>query len=190
MNLPTTKYTVQIGDTLYKIASDNNTNIPDLMEFNPNINPYTLFLGQIISIPNKAFRHYENAEYNIRLKYPFTWKRVEDTRYEGKSGFFNISAISSLGSVEDVCKSEACHRLLPYGSSPSIRRIRYMSQNACIIMPSDDQAPEMKNQAAFIVEYPFEITIQGTQYNYFLLWASKEHISEIFKTVKFKSLKD
>ena len=138
MNLPTTKHTVQIGDTLYKIASENNTSITDLMKSNPHINPYTLFLGQIISIPSNAFSYYENAEYNIRFKYPFTWKRVEDTRYEGKSGFFNISAISSSGDIEDVCKSEACHRLLPYGTSPSIRRIRHIGQKACIIMPSDE----------------------------------------------------
>jgi len=79
--------------------------------------------------------------------------------------------------------------LSPYGTSPSIRRIRHIGQKACIIMPSDDQAHEMKNQAAFILEYPFEITIQGVQYNYFLLWANKEHISEISKSVKFITLK-
>ncbi len=195
MNLPTTaKYTVKMGDTLYKIAKEYNITIPELIKSNPNVNPYALFVGQIILIPNnkvtnKNYKQYENIEYNIRFKYPFSWKKVEPTRYEGDSGFFNISAISSISRLEDLCKCEACHSLLPYGTKPNIKIFHHIGRKACIIMPSQDQAPEMKNQAAFIVEYPFEVEIQGDRYNYFLLWASKEHIEDLIKTLKFIKLK-
>lgn len=186
MTLPTiTKYIIQKGDTLYKIARKFNTTITAISKLNPNINPYILYEGQLIIIANKEFNLYENFEYNVRFKYPFHWKKIEDTRFEGDSGFFHVSAISSIGNIEDVCKSEACHRLLPYGTTPSLHKMHHMGQDACIIIPSEDQSPDMKKQGAFIIEYPFKLEIQGEKYNFFLLWASKDLLVEIIKTLKF-----
>lgn len=190
MSLPiAAKYIVKNGDTLYKIARAFNITIAELLRLNDNINPYILLEGQVIVVANKTSNVYESKEYNVRFKYPFSWRRVDNNRYEGETGFFHVSAISSIGSIEDVCKSEACHRLLPYGSRPTLQKMQHLGKNACIIKPSDDQAAEMKNQAAFILEYPYDVEIQGEKYNYFLLWASKEHIVDIVKTLKFIDLK-
>ena len=184
-----TRYTVQVGDTLYKIAQQNHITIPDLIKLNPSMNPYLLFEGQKVMVPHRASRPYENKEYNIRLNFPPDWYRIDETRYEGSSGFFQVSAISSMGGIEDVCKSEAFHKLMPYGSCPSTRRLKHLGQDACFILPADNQPPEMNHQAAFILKYPYKIEIQGERYNYFVLWAHKEHIKEIAKTIRFISIR-
>jgi len=182
---PLIDYTLQSGDTLYMIAHQYNVTIPELVKVNPAINPYMLMIGQTICIPSKTFRLYENTDYNIRFMVPVAWKRVDDTHFEGKSGFFQISAISSTGILEDVCKSEAFHKLMPYGTRPTTRKLIHLGQDACFIMPSADQPPEMKNQAAIIIKYPEKIQIEGENYNFFVLWADKEYISEIVKTLNF-----
>lgn len=46
-------YTIAQGDTLYKIAKDNNISVRKIMIANPFINPYTLMIGQVICIPKK-----------------------------------------------------------------------------------------------------------------------------------------
>ena len=47
------KITVKKGDTLYSIAQSENIKVYDLAEFNKLSSPYTLKIGQIISIPRK-----------------------------------------------------------------------------------------------------------------------------------------
>lgn len=44
-------YPVKPGDTLYAIAGFYNVSLDDLIEANPGIDPYRLFVGQIICIP-------------------------------------------------------------------------------------------------------------------------------------------
>jgi len=84
-----------------------------------------------------------------------------------------------------VCKNEAHHKLKPYGSEPKIEKLKIDNQDACLIIPSADQVKAMKNQSALIVHYPQPIQISGETYNYFILWADKNHINEIAKTLKF-----
>lgn len=44
-------YTIRSGDTLARIASEYNTNIQDILYFNPSLDPYNLRVGQLICIP-------------------------------------------------------------------------------------------------------------------------------------------
>ena len=60
-------------------------------------------------------------------------------------------------------------------------------QEACKILPAEDQPLEMKGQAALIVKYPTPIQIQGNMYNYFILWVDQDHINEISSTFSFLS---
>jgi len=39
------------GDTLYKIAGQNNTTVRSIIAANPGINPYSLKVGQFICLP-------------------------------------------------------------------------------------------------------------------------------------------
>ena len=48
------RYTVQTGDTLYKIAEWNHVDLADLLTANPGLNPQALLVGQVICIPKPA----------------------------------------------------------------------------------------------------------------------------------------
>ncbi|NYE04253.1 TolB protein [Bacillus niacini] len=129
---------------------------------------------------------YSNSVYKVRFHYPSHWQRVNDERYEGEDGFFQISAIASDQSIEVVCQNEAFHQLNPYGTKPRIQHTRIGSQPACLIFPSQDQPVEMNNQAALIVRYPNPVVIEGTEYQYFILWADQNHIIEMSTSLTFQ----
>ncbi|WP_282139573.1 LysM peptidoglycan-binding domain-containing protein [Cytobacillus oceanisediminis] len=128
---------------------------------------------------------YTNTTYKVTFQYPSNWRKVNEERYEGADGFFQISAISAGENLDEVCHGEAFHPLLPYGSMPSILKTRIQNQEACYIYPSADQPAEMLNQSALIVRYPTPITIQGETYNYFILWADQPHLKEIALSLIF-----
>jgi TolB protein len=128
---------------------------------------------------------FSNSVYHVHFQYPAQWKRVTDTRYEGPDGFFQLSAISSAETIDEVCRAEAFHQLLPYGSKPRITKTEIQNQEACMIHPSQDQPPEMRGQAALIVRYPTPIQIGDTIYHYFILWVNKEQLREISTTLSF-----
>jgi TolB protein len=127
---------------------------------------------------------YTNTNYKVQFQYPAHWQRVNNERYEGEDGFFQISAISSDQSIEAVCQNEAHHQLNPYGTKPRIQHTRIQNQPACFIFPSQDQPEEMRNQAALIVHYPNPVVIEGTEYNFFILWADQGHIDKISSSLR------
>ncbi|WP_342599170.1 LysM peptidoglycan-binding domain-containing protein [Psychrobacillus sp. FSL H8-0483] len=135
-----------------------------------------------ISLMKKTFT---SLVYNVQLQYPSHWDRVTTDRYEGLDGFFQVSAISSDETINEVCHNEAFHQLSPYGSEPRINKAQIQQQEACFIFPSDDQPSEMRGQAALIVRYPNPISIEGSTYNYFILWADQNHINEISSSLVF-----
>lgn len=178
-------YIVQPEDRLYTIARNFDTTVSALVKSNPHINPYSLLVGQHICISDLIHYRYTNAIYKVSLVVPRGWKKVDDTKYEGDDGFFQVSAISSWGNIDDVCTSEAFHKLKPYGSHPTIKRKKIQGEDACIILPSHDQSKEMLDQGAFIVKYPHPIEISASSYNYFILWADKHHLEKIGNTLNF-----
>jgi len=123
--------------------------------------------------------------YKVQFRYPLDWERVTDEIYEGPDGFFQISAISSEETMNEICRNEAFHQLNPYGSQPRIIETQIQQQEACFIYPSEDQPPEMEGQAALIVKYPVPIEIGGNTYNYFILWVDQDHLSEISSSLVF-----
>jgi hypothetical protein len=135
-----------------------------------------------------GWRTYKNCTFDVTLKYPQDWKRVAGYNYSyaGKKGFFQLSAVSA-GSrkIEDVAKSEAQQKLSPYGSTPTISEIKVDGQDARLVMPSKDQAKEMKGQAAVIVRMPEPTCIGCERYNYIVLYADKDHIKSIAGTLRF-----
>jgi TolB protein len=128
---------------------------------------------------------YTNTNYKVQFQYPSHWQRVTDEKYEGPDGFFQLSAVLSEESIDVVCQNEAHHPLNPYGTEPIINQTQIQNQPACFIFPSQDQPPEMKGQAALIVHYPAPVIIEGTRYNYFILWADQEHIVELSRSLTF-----
>lgn len=135
-----------------------------------------------VSISEKI---YSNSDFHIQFHYPSHWTKVEDERYVGPDGFFQISALASNEDIDTVCQNEAFHQLRPYGTAPRIVQTRIQNQEACFIFPSQEQPTEMRGQAALIVKYPTSVVIDETRYHYFILWADKNHINEIGRSVTF-----
>ena len=135
------------------------------------------------SVPmNKTF---SSTVYQVQFQYPSHWVRVSDERYEGPDGFFQLSAISTDQTINEVCQNEAFHQLNPYGTEPRIVHGQIQQQESCFIFPSQDQPPEMGGQAALIVKYPTPIQIEESTYHYFILWVDQDHLNEISSTVVF-----
>ncbi|MCX7921946.1 MAG: LysM peptidoglycan-binding domain-containing protein [Clostridia bacterium] len=183
----TTAYIVQRGDTLYSIALRFSTTVISIINANPSINPNGLLIGQKICVPI-AWSSYNNPVYYVSFMFPSSWQRIDETRYEGITGFFQIAAISSEENLSKVCENEAYHQMNPYGSQPAITQTQVQGSQACFIFPSPDQPPEMKRQSALILRYPNPIVISGEQYNYFILWSDINHIRQIGATLKFLSI--
>jgi len=135
--------------------------------------------------PSTNLNLYSNPIFKVLFQYPADWGRVSDERYEGRDGFFQIGEISSEDSLDSVCRNEAFHQLLPYGTQPKIVPTYIQNQEACYIFPSKDQPAEMNNQAALIVRYPTPVMIDGTSYHYFILWADQGHVTAIGESLLF-----
>ncbi len=133
-------------------------------------------------------KHYENKTYKVSLKYNKNWKLNPNyiERYEGEDGFFQISAYAGQSlKIEEIVQIEVNHVLKPYGSKPEITKLNIQGQEARLIIPSNDQNSDLNNQAELIVEYPKPIKINENTYYYFILWADKYNIQEIYKTFRF-----
>jgi len=176
-------YVVRSGDTFYSIARTFKTTVKLLMLANVKINPDALLIGQKLCIPGPGNK-FISQKLKVSLLFPLNWSKVSEDKYKGVDGFFQVSAIRGA-SLKDVCEGEAFHKLMPYGSSPTIMNTSIKGQHACFIFPYPDQPPEMQNQAALIVTYPKPIIISGESYNFFILWADNNHIKEISNTVSF-----
>ena len=138
-------------------------------------------------------KEYTNETFGVTFQYPASWKGrmqfnsslVNDERYVGEDGFFQISAIYGSENIDEICHDEAFQELMPYGSTPEIIPSQRPYIEACTILPSVDQHEEMNGQSAYIVKYPELIKLDGEIYNYFILWADKDHIETISSTLLF-----
>jgi TolB protein len=131
---------------------------------------------------------YLNKELKVSLNYPANWKANSNykDRYEGDNGFFQVGAITGGDlTIDEVAKLDAFHKLNPYGTKPQIEAITIQGQRGRLVLPSDDQGEEMDNQSSVIVKYPKPVKVGNTVYNYFILWADKDHIVEISKSIIF-----
>ncbi len=71
---------------------------------------------------------------------------------EGPDGFVGLTALGSTANPPEpltvICDNQAHHVLMPYGSQPRITRRTVAGQDACLILPSDDQDPTLIGQPA------------------------------------------
>ncbi|MTI49588.1 LysM peptidoglycan-binding domain-containing protein [Sporosalibacterium faouarense] len=180
----TMPYIIQEGDSLCQIALKFNISIHQIMESNPMLNPYGIYIGQSICIP-KTWDVYSNDSYNVSFMFPANWKHVELERYEGENGFFQVAAIGSRRSLRSVYRHECYSKNRNYGNNPKFITTDIEGQSACLIYPSEDQNSSMNNIAALIVEYPKPINLENRVYNYLILWASKGYIRQMGSTMSF-----
>lgn len=133
---------------------------------------------------------YSNPQFEVTFNYPGTWNQIggyDYDHFEGDNGFFGVSSAGGDVSLEEVTREAYDHPLLPYGKHPVLENLKVDGQPAKLIVPSDDQDPSLKGQAALIVKYPTPVKINGNTYYYFVLWADKENIQTIIPTIVFRT---
>ncbi len=136
--------------------------------------------------PTASWTTYSDPSYHITLKYPSAWHFIPGygIKYGGADGFFQLSAISGpSASIDEIAENDAYHKLLPYGSQPTIEPLEIDGQPARLILPSADQPQAMAGQSGLIVQLPEPIAISGDRYNFIILWADEQHIRQIAGTL-------
>ena len=83
--------TVQKGDTLYSISRRYNVPIKDLININHMVSPYTLYVGQKISLPTKQYHIVQRGEslysiariYNVDIT---SYAKISNIKITDKNG--------------------------------------------------------------------------------------------------------
>lgn len=127
----------------------------------------------------KSLSKYINKAYKLSFKYPPLWGKINNLHYVGIDGFFRISIFKSDKDLEDICKAEAYHKLQPYGSNPDIAPDTAAGLDACLIIPSEDQPLDMKNQVALVLKYPKGLEVEREVYSHLILWTDIKHLHDI-----------
>lgn len=124
-------------------------------------------------------------QYGVSFRYPEQWERSDrygDIQFEGPDGSVQVAA-SEGTSLKPICNGAATHKLRPYGEHPRVQFLKVLNRPACIVWPSADQgAPHL---AQLIVEYPRPVTINGDRYRYMVMYADKDHLRPIVRTLQF-----
>lgn len=98
-------HTVQQGDTLYSIAERNNVELDTLIAANPSIaDPYEIFLGQEIIIPDEAGTSFTVTAYTAG--YESTGKEKGDPGY----------GVTASGNDVQENQTMACPQSLDFGT--------------------------------------------------------------------------
>jgi hypothetical protein len=128
-----------------------------------------------------------SEKYHVSLSYPIEWKPVTGTedQYEGESGFFRLSSLDGGKTLAELANSEAGQKSQPFGSQPEFIQLKIDGNNATLIMPSDDQGKQYKQQAEVIVQYSKKLSVDEVIGTTLSLIADKEHIKEIAVSMKF-----
>ena len=126
--------------------------------------------------------------YGVGFVLPEGWERLDEgtPRWHGDDGYVQLDAVSDdATSAEDACVALSEHSLEPYGSAPTIETVVIDGQEGCLVLPSDDQAPELERQAAIVARYPQAREIGGEAYEFVALYVDEPHVHAIASTLRF-----
>jgi len=138
-----------------------------------------------------AWAVYEEAdEHRVRLAYPASWTRNPDylVQFDGPDGFVQVSDLGNGGQGLDAAvEAIAHHKLMPYGSSPTLERVLVDGVESVFIRPSDDQLPANvpldKEHVAVVIPRGEPLHIGGTDYEYLVLYMDEAHADSILASV-------
>ncbi|MBN1581018.1 MAG: hypothetical protein JXA89_09975 [Anaerolineae bacterium] len=130
---------------------------------------------------------FSSSFFAVSLQHPAYWQPVPGEamrKLAGEDGFFILDAIGNpAATIDDIAQDQAGHKLLPYGSQPTIEPLHVQGQEARLILPSADAT--MSGQTMLIVRYPHPVQISGVTCEFFALYADQEHVRQIAQTLRF-----
>lgn len=145
--------------------------------------------GILSNVINSRLDDFISDEYGISFKYPASWNKNPryENKYEGKSGFFEISGFEGNENNIDAAVQEQINEpYLPYGTNPTVRRLTVDGQPAREIIPSEDQGTLITDRdAALVVQYKTPIMINGVSYPYLIIWTTRDNLPLIIRSLKF-----
>ncbi len=127
-----------------------------------------------------------SSRFAVCLRYPPNWvpNRGYPERYEGPDGFFQLEAATSP-TLDYLARSQAYHKLRPFGSQPTITPMVVDGQEARLIWPSEDEPKVMKGLAELDIQPSGPLQGSEGPWPYLMLGADKEHIRAIADTLRF-----
>ncbi len=144
--------------------------------------------------PSEAnWQTFVDGTQKVTLRCPADWKPVPPydvapaMRSQDRSRDFGLSAEGGENNTaQQLCKDDAEHILRPFGTNPAIRPMKVQGQSACLIWPSADQKKlGGDNGAKLIVKYPEPVKIDDTVYSFLTLYADKNYILALIRSLKF-----
>lgn len=131
---------------------------------------------------------YASPLYHLEFRHPPEWTRLQgyDERCGGDGGFVQVLGLGGPGwTVDDAAEHIASHVLRPYGSAPTIESIMVDGVDARLILPSADQAPEMRRESALVIGMPTPVEIGGHSYHFVQVVADAEHVRAVASSLRF-----
>ena len=145
--------------------------------------------------PIEQWTAYTSSRFRATFKHPSSWLATagqrEDDSLSGATGFVFLSAVGrDKPTVAEAVLSETRHLLKPYGTNPIVVPTRVDGQEGRLVLPSSDQPAEMKNQAMLMIVYPKPLKFSTETYSYLAVYADKDHIQKIARTLRFLEPKE
>jgi TolB protein len=131
---------------------------------------------------------YSNPVFGISFEYPANWQRSpgDVERYGGVSGFFEIELISKeTMTIDEVVATVLWDRIKAWADPGRTERLQIQGQEARLFV-SEGQAPEyVEGEAWLLVQLPRPVQTAGQKYNFLELWADRDHVGDIVRTLRF-----
>ncbi len=152
---------------------------------------------------------YSSPAFGISFEYPEQWVAdVQGGSYEGvplrfvgSDGYFGLDALPAADDngaeltldnlatrmVQPYQTSDG-KTIVPYGKSPTIKSTVIDGAEARVILPSDDQSESARHEAIFVARYPEEIKISENFFRFLIIYAQKDYLENILRTLHFSVL--
>ncbi|MBX7252385.1 MAG: LysM peptidoglycan-binding domain-containing protein [Candidatus Promineofilum sp.] len=193
-------YTVQRGDTLFRIAQRVGSSVAELSAANCLANPNVLPAGALLFVPRlpqptatatatatapaPPWTTFNSATIGVRFSYPAHWTVQQAEPYPsiaGPDGFVRVSLLSNPQEIDLAASQEAFNGL--YGTNPTIETTTLAGGfPARVIRPSAEVTGHI--QAALLAYLPAPVFVADAPYNTLLLAADAVHFQAIVNTLQ------
>lgn len=139
---------------------------------------------------------YSHPAFGVSFEHPDHWAVDPEggafegvpLRFVGGDGYFGIDALaaSSTVTLENLLDEIVIRNTLtPYGTRPVIKSTEIDGLEARVVLPSDDQPEEANGEALFLARYPEELQIGDNLFRFFILYAHKDFLEDMLRTLRF-----